>query len=78
MIGDAWLGGRDSVAGVLLAWEGNRAPGREECQYWSPAFGSPSSHRTGPDGTCCALVTSGFLTAVNTTPEPSRRSFPRN
>lgn len=76
VIEDAGLGGRDPIARVLLAPKGNITPGREG--YRSLALGSPSSHRTGPDGTCCALVTSLFLTSVNTTPEPSRRSFPRN
>lgn len=73
VIEDAGLGGGDPVAAVLVS------TGREQ-STWKGRESQPSTrvsslHRTGPDGTCCALVTSVFLTFVNTTLEPSRRSF---
>lgn len=66
-----WLG-ETQLQGYWLPREGNIVPGMEGNP--SPALhsGSPSSHRTGPDGTCCSLVTSVLLTAVNSAPEPSR------
>lgn len=81
VIEDTGLGERDPVAGVLVS-----TTGREQSTWKGRAShavqhsgGSPSLLRTGPDGTCCTLITSLFLTSVNTTPEePSRRSFPRN
>lgn len=68
MLEDPRLIGPDPVAGVLVStgkkqniWKGRVS----QCAKASPAQGFPSSLRTGPGSTCCALVTSQFLPSVD-------------